>query len=601
MKFLLTAINAKYIHSNPAIYSLKAYAGREMEEHISLAEFTINERTDEILESIYEQQPEVIAFSCYIWNMNQVEALLLELPKVLPKTEIWLGGPEVSFDAPQWLKKYPCLTGVMIGEGEETFRELLNCYLRREMEKNSEADFLNELSMVRGLCLPNGYTGRREPMDLSKLPFLYQDMKPFENRIIYYESSRGCPFSCSYCLSSIEKKVRLRDTSLVEQELQFFIDRKVPQVKFVDRTFNCNREHTRRIWTYLREHDNGITNFHFEIAADLLNEEEIALLGSLRPGLVQLEIGVQSTNPATIEEIHRVMDVRRLAGITEKIRKGHNVHQHLDLIVGLPYEDYLTFSRSFDEVYAMEPDQLQMGFLKLLKGSYMYEHREEYGIRYTSHAPYEVLYTSWITYPEVCRLKRIEEMVELYYNSRQYVHVLPFLISFFDGPFSFFERLADFYREEGYFIRTPARAYRYQVLLKFGEQLFAQSGKDCSEELLYLKELLLYDMYLRENLKSRPDLAVELSADDKEKVRSFYREEAEEREYLLGYEGLDARGLARQTHMEKFHYPVWESGQVTSAEKAGVPQRIEKGCFVLFDYHRRDALNYEAGTEILNL
>ncbi len=400
----------------PGHLRLRAYAGKTYRLYIQLAEFTINEQMEDILEGIYEAQPQVIGLSCYIWNMQVVEGLLKELPKILPRVDIYLGGPEVSFDAPVWLKKYPCLTGIMVGEGEGTFKDLMAAYVDRykpqeddaeDAAADKEASWQEALHRIPGLCLPDGFTQVRPPLDLSEIPFIYEDMTPFANRIIYYESSRGCPYSCSYCLSSIDKKVRLRRTDLVEKELQFFLDRRVPQVKFVDRTFNCNREHTRRIWTYLRDHDNGVTNFHFEISADILNDEEIALLATLRPGLVQLEIGVQSTNEETIREIHRVMDVEKLSGIVERIRGGRNVHQHLDLIVGLPYENYESFARSFDRVYEMRPDQLQMGFLKLLKGSYMYEHRQEYGIAYTDAAPYEVLRTNWISYGEVRKLKRI--------------------------------------------------------------------------------------------------------------------------------------------------------------------------------------------------
>ncbi len=575
--FLLTGINAKYIHSNPAIYSLRAYAGEELRPFIKLAEFTINERVEDILERIYAEKPDVIGFSCYIWNIHVVEALLKEIPKLLPETDIYLGGPEVSFDADIWLKKYPSLTGIMLGEGEETFRELLEFY-RNGREKEA-------LSDIAGLFLPSGKTAPRQLLDLTRIPFLYDEWEPFENRIIYYESSRGCPYRCSYCLSSVDKTVRLRDIRVVERELQYFLDRAVPQVKFVDRTFNCSREHTRRIWTYLKEHDNGITNFHFEVSADILNDEEINLLNSLRPGLIQLEIGVQSTNPATISEIHRVMDVEKLAGIVSRIREGRNVHQHLDLIAGLPEEDYESFGRSFDRVYAMIPDQLQMGFLKLLKGSFMHEHAKDYGIEATTASPYEVLYTRWLTYSEVRRLKGIEEMVELYYNSHQYTHVLPYLIQRFSGPFAFFESLADDYRRKGYQIRTPARAYRYQVLLQFGEE-----GGECDER---LRELLVYDLYLRENMKSRPAFAAKITDKQRDFAHRFYEKEAKQRTYLPYLSGMDARALSRQTHLEYFRYPVWEEDFDEHSAMS------EKGRYVLFCYEKRDPLHNEAMTILL--
>ena len=383
MKYLLVAVNAKYIHSNPAVYSLRAYAGEKYGEHIELAEYTINQRTEDILADIYQRKPDAIGFSCYIWNIRMIRELLAELPKVLEHTELWLGGPEVSYDAPGMLIQFPHLKGIIVGEGEATFRELMAYYV--------EGD--RSLSEIAGLYLPEGFTPMRPLLSMDELPFLYGDLEQFQNRIIYYESARGCPYSCSYCLSSIDKRVRLRSVELVQKELQFFLDKKVPQVKFVDRTFNCVHEHAMAIWKYISEHDNGVTNFHFEISADILRPEEIALLNQMRPGLVQLEIGVQSTNPDTISAIDRVMNVERLEQIVASIRRGKNIHQHLDLIAGLPYEDLKSFRRSFDDVYEMKPQQLQLGFLKVLKGSEMFERAEEYGIVYQSKAPYEVLYT----------------------------------------------------------------------------------------------------------------------------------------------------------------------------------------------------------------
>ena len=309
MKFLLVALNAKYIHSNPALYSLRAYVGEALQEHVEIAEYTINHAFTDVLADIYQRKPDVIGLSCYIWNIEQMLELVTELGKLMPQVPIWLGGPEVTYDAPKLLEKYPTVAGIMVGEGEETFRQLLECYVKRDRVEREE------LRRIPGLCLPEGFTAPRELTDISTLPFLYEDMEPFQNRIIYYESSRGCPFRCSYCLSSIDKKVRLRDMSVVKKELQFFLDKKVKQVKFVDRTFNCNHDHAASVWKYLLENDNGVTNFHFEIAADLLNEEELELLGQMRPGLAQLEIGVQSTNPETLEAIHRMMDVEKLESL----------------------------------------------------------------------------------------------------------------------------------------------------------------------------------------------------------------------------------------------------------------------------------------------
>ncbi len=579
MKFLLVALNAKYIHSNPAVYSLRSYVGEELQKHVEIAEYTINHSFGEVLADIYKCKPDVIGFSCYIWNISMILELIPEVSKLLPEVPIWLGGPEVSFDASRILAKYPMVTGVMIGEGEETFRELLGYYTQGQD---------GSLQGISGLCLPEGYTAPRELTDISTLPFLYQDLENFQNRIIYYESSRGCPFRCSYCLSSIDKKVRLRDLEIVKQELQFFLDHKVKQVKFVDRTFNCNHVHAMEIWQYLLEHDNGVTNFHFEIAADILKDAEIELLGKLRPGLVQLEIGVQSTNPRTLEAIHRSMNVEKLEEIVATIHAGRNVHQHLDLIAGLPFEDYDSFGASFNRVYAMAPQQLQLGFLKVLKGSEMHERAEEFGIHYLDKPPYEVLFTNWLSYEDVLKLKRVEEMVELYYNSNQFRHTIRFLEGVFETPFRMYEALADFYERKGYFVNSPARSYRYQVLLEFAleyDEAWAEA----------YGELLTYDMYLRENLKSRPDFAKDL-LEYKEEIRSFYRKEEESRRYLPAYGDYDSRQLARMTHMEPFFYPVWN--MPNRRERKELPQSVKgnQPVYVLFDYQERNPLNEDART-----
>lgn len=720
-KFLLVAINAKYIHSNPAVYSLRACAGEKLRRHVELAEYTINQPMAEILADIYARRPDAMGFSCYIWNWRLVRELLGELPKLLPDAAVWLGGPEVSYDADVILREYPQVAGIMVGEGEATFRELLDYYVKgaraagregeelvagsggeepvagrggeepvagagsggeepvagagsegeepvaeagsegeepvaeagsggeepvagagREAEEPvAEAGSEGEEPMagagsegeesvaeagrvdmesrvgagegsavpecpcaaeagrgrrkagpavgpadIPGLCLPTGYTPCRPLTDLSAIPFLYDDLAPFENRILYYETSRGCPFRCSYCLSSIDKAVRIRDMGLVEEELQFFLDHRVRQVKFIDRTFNCSHAHAMAVWTYLLEHDNGVTNFHFEISADILWEEEIELLSRFRPGLAQMEIGVQTVNPRTLEAIRRTMDIERLESAVTAIRRGGNVHLHLDLIAGLPYEGYESFGKSFNWVYRLRPHQLQLGFLKVLKGSEMWERAQEYGIRYLEQPPYEVLCTDWLSYGEVLRLKGVEEMVELYYNSGQFVHTLNFLENAFPGPFAMYEALADFYREEGHLAMSPARASRYQVLLDF-------AGRRDSRRREVYRELLTYDLYLRENAKSRPGFAPDISA-WKEAARSFYREEEQRRRYLPDYEGFDSRQLGRMTHLEPFAYPVWDIDRMAAGYGAFGAGESRGHTFVLFDYRSRSPLNHEA-------
>lgn len=547
MKILLAACNAKYIHSNLAVYNLRAYAG-EYREHIILKEYTINQQKDEILRDIYLEKPDIICFSCYIWNVSFVKEIAEDLKKILPDSVFWAGGPEVSFDAEDFLKKNPGFFGVMVGEGEETFRELCRFYV----------DNKGNLEEIPGIAFYSGekirHNGWREIMDLSKVPFAYENMEDFRNKIVYYESSRGCPFSCSYCLSSVDKKLRFRNLDLVKKELQFFIDRKVPQVKFVDRTFNCKHSHAMEIWKYILEHDNGITNFHFEISADLLKEEELSLMEKMRPGLIQLEIGVQSTNPETIRAIRRTMDFERLSEIVNKVRSFGNIHQHLDLIAGLPYENYDSFRNSFNQVYALKPEQLQLGFLKVLKGSLMKEMAEEYGILHKEREPYEVLSTKWLSYGEILKLKTVESMVEVYYNSGQFQNTLNYIESFFEDSFSLYEELGKFYEEKGYHSISHSRMKRYEILLEFLE-----GYQEISREKAV--DAMLLDLYLRENLKSRPSFAP--SQKSYEKMVWEYRRE---------------KKIPKTAHIE-----VFQNGDV-----------------VLFDYEKRNPLTNNAETKKIN-
>ena len=494
MKILLVACNAKYIHSNLAVYDLQAYAS-DYADHIVLKEYTINQQKDDIMRDIYLEHPDVVCVSCYIWNISFVKELMSDLAKILPDADFWAGGPEVSYDAEKFLSENPEFTGVMVGEGEETFQELSGYYVKKNPEK---------LENITGICYRDGekiiHNGWRQIMDLSSIPFIYKDLSEFKNRIIYYESSRGCPFSCSYCLSSVDKKLRFRDIEMVKKELQFFIDHKVPQVKFVDRTFNCKHDHAMAIWKYINDHDNGVTNFHFEISADLLREEELQEMSTMRPGLIQLEIGVQSTNPDTIKAIHRTMDFEKLKGIVDRIHSFGNIHQHLDLIAGLPYEDYDSFRNSFNDVYALKPQQLQLGFLKVLKGSHMMEMCHEYGIVYKNREPYEVLSTKWLDYDHVLKLKNVENMVEVYYNSGQFQKTLEYAESFFPDAFSIYEGLGIFYMEKGYGDVSHTRMRRYEILLEYLETVPGISRAEVADR-------MILDLYLRENLKSRPGFA----------------------------------------------------------------------------------------------
>ncbi len=548
MKILLAACNAKYIHSNLAVYDLKAYSS-DYDEHVILREYTINQPKDEILKDIYSSGADVVCFSCYIWNISFVRELIRDLVKILPKTAFWAGGPEVSYDAEKFLTEMPEMTGVMVGEGEKTFHDLLEFYI----------DGKDSLEEISGIAYRTGdkiiHNGWRELMDLSAIPFVYEHLEKFENRIIYYESSRGCPFSCSYCLSSIDKKLRFRDLELVKKELQFFLDHRVPQVKFVDRTFNCKHEHAMTIWKYILEHDNGVTNFHFEISADLLREEEMELMSQMRPGLIQLEIGVQSTNPETIRAIHRHMDLKKLEHCVNRVHSFRNIHQHLDLIAGLPYEDYDTFHQSFNDVYQMKPDQLQLGFLKVLKGSLMQKEAEVYGIVYKEKEPYEVLSTNWLTYGEVLKLKMVESMVEVYYNSGQFWHTLEYLVPFEKDAFTFYEKLGSFYEKKGYSEISHSRMRRYEILLEY-----LQEETDVPTEVAAQK--MLYDLYLREKLKKRPAFA---------------------------------------SDQKQYETAVWNYRKNNQVSKTAHIEVFENGTVILFDYEKRDPLSNNAYTEVVQL
>ena len=560
MKILLTAVNAKYIHSNLAVYSLKAYAERQGTP-VSLLEFTINQQPDEILGEIYRLRPDVVAFSVYIWNVSLIRVLAEDIHKILPETEIWMGGPEVSWNSREMLEQLPFLRGILRGEGEKSFGGLCRYYC-------SGRSF--SLKEIRGLVFreQNGTvvcTPEQEPLDMDQLPFPYGQPEEFENRILYYESSRGCPFFCSYCLSSLDRHLRFRSLNLVLRELSFFLERRVRQVKFVDRTFNADRSRARRIWNFLKDQDNGYTNFHFEIEGDLLEEEDLELFSGMRPGLIQLEIGIQSANPKTIEAVRRKMDLKKAAEAVRKIREGGNVHQHLDLIAGLPWEDYESFGDSFDTVYRMEPSQLQLGFLKVLKGSAMHREAEHFGILYQEEPPFEVLQTRWLSHGELIALKRVEEMVESFYNSCQFQNTMRELQKYFRRPFELYEALGNAYARRRMGEKKHARSALYEFVLEF-------AAEEIPEQKERFRQLLTLDYYLRENARKRPDFALPEEA---------FREEAKQlcREW---FPDIPVRQLLREKHVEMFDRPF-------TAERQ----------FWLFDYENRDALTGNASVRQL--
>lgn len=574
MKVLLTAINAKYIHSNLAVYSLKANCG-VYESQVKLMEYSINQYAEEIFQSLYREKADVICFSCYIWNIDIIGQVAGWLSQVAPGVQIWLGGPEVSFDVADRLDSWNFVDGIMYGEGEDTFREMMACW-------NGEKNLEDVLGI--GHRQPDGKVHVHFPRDfvnMSQLNFVYKRPENFKNKIIYYETSRGCPFQCSYCLSSVEKKVRFRDLELVKRELQQFIDWEIPQVKFVDRTFNCRREHSMEIMRFIKAHDKGKTNFHFEITADLLTEEELDFMAGLRPGLIQLEIGVQSTNPETIKEIRRKVSFERLKEIVQRIHAGKNIHQHLDLIAGLPFEGLERFKQSFNDVYGLKPEQFQLGFLKVLKGSYMREKAADYDLIYQPEPPYEVLSTRWLSYDDILVLKGVEEMVEVYYNSRQFENSLDWLEGYFPSAFAMYETLAGYYEAKGLNGISHSRMTRYEILLDFVKEILN------IEETRVFTQILTYDLYLRENVKSRPAWAASQEPFKAAYVEFFKNEENREK-YFSGYEGYTTKQIQRMTHIEHFTEDI----RATAADE----ERGGGDVFIWFDYLNRDPLTYKSRT-----
>ena len=651
MRFLLCGINAKYIHSNLAIFSLKAYADRKKipGAEIILKEYTINNYVEDILQDLYEAKADIIIFSCYIWNISFVRELAAELKKVSPEVKIWAGGPEVSYAANKFLMENPAFDLIMQGEGEEVFSELIcltveeKCrikdvykqseskkvlsgivekryFIERKQAVKEEKDIedkhfagednvyptnyidMSKLQKLQGIAVRDFLgeaalgnaesnignktkiinTGFATLMDMDTIPFVYEDFHLFEHKILYYETSRGCPFCCSYCLSSVDKTVRFRSLPIVKKELDAFLEAKVPQVKFVDRTFNCNKQRAIDIWSYLVEHDNGITNFHFEISSDLLGEEELELFAKMRPGLIQLEIGVQSTNGETVDAIHRHMDLEKLFHYVDRVHALGNIHQHLDLIAGLPYENYERFGVSFDDLYAHKPDQLQLGFLKVLKGTMMEEEVKKYSILYRNQPPYEVLGTKWLSYDEIILLKGVEELVELYYNSGQYTLTLKYAVPFFESPFRFYEMFSAWYRGKGYHKLNHNRLEKYNILREFLREHIDENEWDT------LDEIMLYDMYLRENVKGRPAWAKD-TAQYKKEWKALYREQGEKLFPEDVQAGIyDSKRAANQSHIEVFEINIKKFEQSGQVEK--------KQVFCLFDYSRRNPLNRAART-----
>lgn len=569
MKVLLTALNAKYIHTNLAVRYLEKSVIDILYESVKIKEFTINNDTDYIMREIYDYNPDILCFSCYIWNIDMINYIIKHIKKIMPEVIIVLGGPEVSFDTEALMKKNDAIDIVVIGEGEETFRELI-------LSLRTNSDY----SLIRGIAFrAKGQIVVTEPRDVAppmdKLPFPYKEKNLDSNKILYYESSRGCPFNCQYCLSSVMPGVRLLPLERVKGEIKYFIDQGVKQVKFIDRTFNAKKNHAMSIMNFILENYKGKINFHFEIVADILNDELLEFLKTVPTGLFQFEIGVQTTNPKTLKEIDRQMDFKKLSAAVRKISQGRNIHQHLDLIVGLPEEDYFSFRKSFDDVFELRPEKLQVGFLKLLKGSGLRNRALDYGYIYSDNPPYEIMETAWLSFGDILKLKGLEEMVETYWNSGIFTTSMEFIIrNYYPSSFRCFEELWGYWKNNEYHHMSHSRNKLYEILIEFyNHNKFRKPG--------IFKEILKLDFL--KNIKSSsllPGMNRISIENFKEKCHKFLQRDENIQGYLPLYMGKSAKQIIKQVHFEAFNIDVTELDTIGYK----IDKIKQKQTVILFDY-----------------
>lgn len=522
MKILLVAVNAKFSHTNLAVRYLK-HALEQAGMNADFAEYTINQPLRDILTDIVLRAPDALLFSCYLWNIDYIRRIGADFRVLFPHTDILLGGPEVSFDAEQLLASMPWADGIICGEGEPVIAQAIKS--------------------------PRGIHRAADFADLDRLPFPYDDLETLQNRVLYYEASRGCPFGCSYCLSSADRTTRTRSLELVFSDLQRFLDARVMQVKFVDRTFNLDKTRALAIWQYLAAHDNGVTSFQMELGGDLTTQEQLSFLAGVRQGLFQFEIGIQSTCEATLAEICRATDMERLKYNTAAVKSAGNIHQHLDLIAGLPLESFERFAQSYDEVFAIRPEQLQLGFLKLLRGSTLYAKRERYGLLHSENAPYEILQTSAISFAELARLKTVEEMTEVYYNSGRFSNTLAYLLEHVKSPFWAMLALGETMPQ-----RSAGKYEYYDLLFDF---CLAQ-GADADA----CKWLIKFDICLHERPRRLPACCAGTETPAQERKAAAV---------------LD---IPKSVHLERFPFDV------TSTVKT--PESI----LIAFDYEQRSPIGH---------
>lgn len=550
MKLLLTTLNSKFTHSSLALRYISGML-KNCGADVTLNEYTINNQLDYIVREIYTGHYDVVLFSVYIWNVESTNIIAKNLKKVAPHIKIFYGGPEVTYESNKFLKDHPFVDLIIRGEGEKSVQKLIETYLEKGYPADGQEDSFTGLKGINYRNTSGDIINTfDEPLieTLDIIPFPYESLEGLDNRILYYESSRGCPFDCQYCLSSTIKGVRFFSLDRVKKDLSFFVDHKVMQVKFIDRTFNADKKRSLEIFKYLHEIDNGYTNFHFEITADRLDEETVDFLKCVRPGLFQFEIGVQSTYERTLKEIHRYVDFSKLEDVCKRIKSYRNIHLHLDLIAGLPYESYDRFLKSFDDVYAIRPEMLQLGFLKLLKGSGLRKRKDDYGYIFNEQPPYEIMATSSLSFEDMIRLKGIEDMVEHYYNNQKFTYSLDFILKVNDiAPSKLYEMLSDHWHENGWHHKAHNQDAMYEILLEFYHAVGLKSPE-------VFEALVKFD-YVRQS--SRRKLYVQKeSLEFRHFTHAFLQNEENIRTYLPEYKGMTAKQIVKKVRFEIFDYNI---------------------------------------------
>lgn len=548
MKILLTTLNSKFIHTNLAIRYLNQMVKDIEDIDVDIREYTINNELDFILKDIYANNYDVILFSTYIWNVNDIVKICNNLKKVNKNVKIALGGPEVTYDSEESMKKYDFVDYILYGEGELVFRDFV---------KSLKGDI--DIKDVNGIVYRNnGDIVKNKPMkdienlDIIPSPYVGLNKAEYENRIVYYETSRGCPFNCQYCLSSTLQGLRYFSIDRVKSDLKALIDARVSQIKFIDRTFNANKKFAMEIMQFLMENDNDYTTYHFEVTAHLLTEDMLEFLKECKEGLFQFEIGVQTTNEKVLEAVGRRDDFSKLSYVVQKIASYRNIHQHLDLIAGLPYEDYNSFENSFNDVFNLGIEHLQLGFLKMIKGTGIRNNADEHEFRYKDYPPYEVLYNKYITYNEILKLKDIEEILERYFNSKNFVLSMRYIIHNYykESPFKFFEDFATYFDKNGYFNMSQGKNQLYKILLDFYTEKI-------NKNIELFTEIIKYDYISLGKTSNVPGFMSKIEVEDfKNRCHLFLQNEENILKYIPRFENTPAKQIIKHVHFEPFKYDI---------------------------------------------